>query len=252
MAIYTFGAGELFGVRTDVSNPTPIHFGVLQDVTIDFNATNKPLYGQYQFPVAVARGQGKIDGKAKFGQIYGRLFADLFWGTSLSAGQTTVALNEADSIPATPGPYTITVTHSVAWTEDLGVVFTSSGIALTRVASAPTTGEYSVAAGVYTFAAADQALAVTINYLYTIASTGQEFTQANPLIGVQPVFQTVLHTKYNGPNGLVYADVILKSCISTKLTMQTKLEDWMIPEFDFAAFADTSGNLFTTSFSEAS
>jgi hypothetical protein len=38
----------------------------------------------------------------------------------------------------------------------------------------------------------------------------------------------------------------------SKLTFGTKLEDFVMPEFDFACFADTAGNVMTWSFAEAS
>src|SRR5436305_496406 len=62
-----FGAGALWGNRTDVTGGGigPDQFGILQDVQIDFDWTTKELWGQFQFPVDIARGQGKISGKAK-------------------------------------------------------------------------------------------------------------------------------------------------------------------------------------------
>jgi hypothetical protein len=76
----SFGSGAVWGERTDVtgSGIGPRQFGVLQDIQIDFDWTDKPLYGQLQFPVAIARGQGKITGKAKFAQILGLLYSDIF------------------------------------------------------------------------------------------------------------------------------------------------------------------------------
>ena len=61
----SFGSGAVWGERTDVtgSGIGPRQFGVLQDIQIDFNWSDKELYGQLQFPVAIARGQGKITGK---------------------------------------------------------------------------------------------------------------------------------------------------------------------------------------------
>jgi hypothetical protein len=54
-----------------------------------------------------------------------------------------------------------------AWGSDLGVKFTGSGVPLTAVTGTPSTGQYSVSsAGVYTFAAADVGLPVTIAYGY--------------------------------------------------------------------------------------
>src|SRR5271165_3541528 len=78
----SFGSGAVWGERTDVtgSGIGPRQFGVLQDIQIDFDWTDKALYGQLQFPVAIARGQGKITGKAKFAQILGLLYSDIFLG----------------------------------------------------------------------------------------------------------------------------------------------------------------------------
>ena len=79
-----FGSGALWGERTDLtgSGIGPRQFGVLQDIQIDFDWTEKELYGQLQFPVAIARGQGKISGKAKFAQILGLLYSDIFFGVT--------------------------------------------------------------------------------------------------------------------------------------------------------------------------
>lgn len=52
------------------------------------------------------------------------------------------------------------------WASDAGVTYVATGAALTAVASAPATGQYSVAAGVYTFAAGDAGKAVVVNYGY--------------------------------------------------------------------------------------
>jgi hypothetical protein len=77
----SFGSGAIWGERTDVigSGIGPRQFGVLQDIQIEFDWSDKELYGQLQFPVAIARGQGKITGKAKFAQILGLLYSDIFF-----------------------------------------------------------------------------------------------------------------------------------------------------------------------------
>ena len=45
--------------------------------------------------------------------------------------------------------------------------YASTGVQLTPVGSGPTVGQYSVSAGVYTFAAADASAALLISFLYT-------------------------------------------------------------------------------------
>src|SRR5437660_9358562 len=89
----SFGSGAIWGERTDVigSGIGPRQFGVLQDIQIDFGWSDKELYGQLQFPVAIARGQSKITGKAKFTQILGLLYSDIFFGVTPATGQVAVS-----------------------------------------------------------------------------------------------------------------------------------------------------------------
>lgn len=106
MAVYSFGAGTLFGTRSDIANSTPVKFGAVQDVSIEFNFSVKELYGQFQFPLAVGRGTGKVQGKAKFAQINGLTFNSLFFGLSQSSGQLSTSLTEAQTVPAST-PFTV-------------------------------------------------------------------------------------------------------------------------------------------------
>lgn len=251
MAIYSFGSGTLWGVRTDVSNSTPIKFGTLNDVSVEFSATAKQLFGQYQFPVAVARGTSKISGKAKFAQIQGRAFADLFFGQTLQSGMIQTANNEASAVPET-APYTATVTNAATFVQDLGVVSATTGLPFVKVAAAPAAGQYSAADGVYGFNVADEGAALLISYTYSVAGAGQKIVVSNQLLGTQPVFQVALETNYNAPGGLKTAVLTLNACVSNKLSFATKQDDFSVPEMDFEAFADPAGNVFTWSFNEVS
>ncbi len=237
--VYKFGTGTLFGISTSAAGtPTPRQFGALQDVNIDFAFTNKELYGQQIFPLAVARGQAKVTGKAKYAQIQGGIYDDLFFGAGVTETQTQVltAINEGHPIPTTP--YQITVTNSTTWSVDRGVIATSGGQAFTKVAASPATGQYSVTAGVYTFAAADTGILVQISYDYT-SILGAEIVLANTLQGVAPTFQIKFATTYNGQQ-VTYQ---MNACIATKLSVPSKMADWNIEEVDFDCFADASGNI---------
>src|SRR5215813_1115892 len=143
-----FGAGALWGTRTDVtgSGIGPDQFGILQDVQIDFDWTTKELWGQFQFPVDIARGQGKITGKAKFARIFGAIYGDLFFGQVPTTGQLTVSENEAGSVPGTT-PYTVTVANANTYSDDLGVYYASgvnAGNRFTRVTTPSAAGQYSL------------------------------------------------------------------------------------------------------------
>jgi len=238
----SFGSGAIWGERTDVSGSGigPRQFGVLQDIQIDFDWTDKPLYGQLQFPVAVARGQGKITGKAKFAQILGLLYSDIFFGLTPATGQFGVAQLEAAAVPATT-PYTVTVANAANYNDDLGVVYAATGKRFNRVTTPAAAGQYTVnfATGVYTFSSADASAAVLISYTYGTTTSGSKLTITNQLMGTTPTFKATFYSTYGG-NGTALR---LNACMADKLSLPTKVDDWTIHELDFSAFADASGTI---------
>jgi hypothetical protein len=253
MAQYAFGSGILWGTpSTDaygntIATPSPVQFGVLQEITIDISFDVKQLYGQNQMPVAVGRGKGKMSGKAKLAQMNGATVNSLFFGQTMTSSIISDVYDTTGStIPATPFQVTVTPPSSGTWSRDLGVR-SSTGVPLTRVASAPATGQYSVAAGVYTFAAADTGLLVFINYQYTATSTSAKTSNVvNVPMGYAPSFRADLYMPFQGKS-MIWS---LPNCIASKLSLATKLDDFTVPEFDFEGFADASGNVLTWAFSE--
>src|SRR5262249_11463601 len=196
----SFGSGAVWGERTDVigSGIGPRQFGVLQDIQIDFDWSNKELYGQLQFPVAIARGQGKITGKAKFAQILGLLYSDIFFGATPATGQFAVSQLEAATVPAAT-PYTANVATAASYKDDLGVVYASSGKRFNRVTTPSAAGQYSVnfATGVYTFSSADASAAILVSYTYNIVTSGNKLTMTNQSMGLTPTFKATFYTNYN-------------------------------------------------------
>lgn len=245
--MYSFGSGVLIGTRTDIANATPVNFGLVQEVTIDQSASIKEIHGQFQYPLAGARGTIKTTGKAKVARISGLAFANLYYGITPSAGQLATAFAEAGSVPAST-PYTVTVANAASLVDDEGVVYAATGLPLTKVASSPSTGQYSVLAGVYTYNAADAGKAVLTTYTYTVASSGQKINVTNPLIGTTPSFQALFYTTFQGQA----VTLKLNNCTASKLSFGTKLEDFVMPEFDFSCFADAAGNVMSWSFAEVS
>jgi len=250
-----FGAGALWGNRTDVtgSGIGPDQFGILQDVQIDWDWTTRELWGQFQFPVDIARGQGKITGKAKFARIFGAIYGDLFFGQTPATGQLTIAENEAATVPATT-PYTVTVANAANYVDDLGVFYAagaSAGNRFTRVTTASAAGQYSVnlATGIYTFAAADAGASLLISYLYN-SNAGRKLVLTNQLMGYTPTFKATFYTTkttQGTPAGLA---LVLNACTATKLSLPTKTDDYEIQQFDFSAFADPTGAIGTLSVNE--
>jgi hypothetical protein len=257
-----FGAGSLWGTPlTDATGaaiavPTPVQFGLSQEISVDLSFDAKLLYGQNQFPVAVGRGKGKVSGKVKNAQVNGAMWNSIFFGQTLSSGITGVVQDSIGiAIPTTP--YTITagatadtshilIPSSGTWSADLGVR-DSNGIEMTRVLSAPSAGQYTVAAGVYLFAAADTGKTVFINYEYTASSTAaKKSTVVNMPMGYAPTFRADILMPYNGKS-LVFT---FYSCLASKLSVATKLDDFVVPEIDFDCFANAAGQVFTWAVSE--
>lgn len=245
---YLFGAGDFFAVPlldaygNSVSNPTPIKLGAMQEMSLEFSGDQKELYGQNQFALAVARGKVKVSGKVKGAQIHGAALNTLFFGAGMASGTLSAVYSDTAGAAIPSSPYTITPTvpSSGTWAEDLGVI-DSNGVPMTRVASAPATGQYSVAAGVYTFAAADTGKNVFINYRYTATSTGaKKISVQNLPMGYAPTFKAYMQTSFQGKKALV----VLYSATAAKLGMfSTKQDDFSVPEIDFSGQSDASNNV---------
>ena len=249
MATTFFGSGTLQAFRTDITNATPLNFGILQDVSVDFSGDMKELYGQNAIAAVIARGKIKIGIKAKVGVLSGLLFNALFFGQTMATGQIATSYGEAASVPAST-PWQITVANAATFSADYGVSYAATGLPLTKVASAPTVGQYSVnsATGVYTFSTSDASAAMVFNYTYGITAVGEKFTMINPLMGAAPVFQLNLYGYNLGkPATLTFLQVVCP-----KLAMASKNDDFMIPELDFGAFANAANQVFTWSQAEAS
>lgn len=241
--MYQFSSGSLYGIN---SSGAPRKFGLLQDVSVDISFTKKSLYGQNQFPVTIARGQGKLTGKAKFANLNGAMLNDLFFGQTTLTQSVMPIFGESVIVPGTP--YQVTVAQGATFVDDLGVQDPTTGLYLTRVASAPATGQYSVnaASGQYTFAAADTGKNFLIDYTYKVTTSGLSMNINQLLSGTTPNFGMLLVTKYNAKP--LYLN--LSTCMSDKLSLATKMDDFMVPEFDFEAQATVGGFVGTFALGE--
>lgn len=234
-----FGSGLMFATPTSgnlATNPTAQEVGVIQDIKLTLGAEIKSLYGQFQWPVDTAVAKRSIKGSISFAQLTNSFLSQMFFSDNVAPGVISTAYREAHSIPATP--FTVTVANSTKWVRDEGVLNATTGTAFTQVASAPAAGQYSVAAGVYTFAAADTGTAVTISYDYTVAATGTTLTVGNHVMGWGPVVQLVIPFQYQGGN----SSIVLPNTRLGKIDITTKLDDYTKLTADFESFAGAGNN----------
>jgi hypothetical protein len=237
-----FGSGILFVTRKDIANAPPFQLAALQDITISFTGELKDLFSQGQFPIAVARGKTKIEGKGKYALVSTPIYNSLFFGQTVTAGQTLTSFAEPHVAAAS-----VVVTNGATFLEDLGVFEPATGIRFQPVTVAPTvTGTYqvTVGTGTYAFLATDAGKNLQISYTYTTPTGGYTLLGSNPLMGVTPVFSAHFNQVFQG-NSL---DLTLYNCVSTTLTLPTGgVDNFLISDFAFGAFADAGGNTFKLS-----
>jgi hypothetical protein len=251
MAVDYFGAGVLFATPlfdangSTISNPSPIQFGIVQDVTIDDSADMKELYGANQYPVDIGRGKAKLTIKCKQAEFNAALFNTLYYGQTLTAGYDAVfADTGGTTIPTGVGATSIHITPTApfggtsTYVADLGVQ-DGNGVPYTRVASGPTSGQYSLAGSTYTFSDVDVGKVVFISYQYSNSAnpaTGKVLSVNNIPMGSVPIFAAQFYVSRKGHT--LWRKFM--NCVATKLTMDFKNDDFVIPDFEIGAFADSN------------
>lgn len=112
----------------------------LQDNSVDFSFDVKELYGQGQFCVDVARGKGKVTGKAKVARLNGTLINNILFGQVTTTGTiNAVARSMNATVLPAGGKVTVSVPNSGKFVANLGVTNVKA-LPLVRVSGNPTVG----------------------------------------------------------------------------------------------------------------
>jgi hypothetical protein len=120
------------------------------------------------------------------------------WASDMGVTYAYALISDEPRTVPVSAPYQLTALQPLgAWAQDRGVIYASSGRPLVAVAGTPTTGQYNVSAGVYTFSAGDANAAVVISYGYAPSAGG-----AGPALGA--VNGTPAQGQYSVSDG-VYA-----------------------------------------------
>jgi len=232
---------DAFG--NQITNPSPILIAQMQDVGLDFSAEVKQLYGSNAFAIAIGRGKQKMTVKIKNAQVHGALWNALFFGQNANLVSGIYA-NYYDQtgiiVPSGGGPVVPVTTYAsalptgAAFGYNLGVR-DSANLPLTRVATSPATRQYTVASGSYQFATADVGVEYYFDFNYTASATAlqKKMQIQNLLMGQAPLFQFDMIIPYLGN----LFSLTLYNCMSSKMSIQTKLDDFSVPDFEFDAFA---------------
>lgn len=219
--------------RVFTSGGVPRLVAELAEVSIDFATEVKALESVKRIAVGhVVTGQ-KITGKAKQLAVQPWVEAQKI-GATHATGRLVTVDDEAGSVPGS-STYTISVTHSANWTRDLGVTLTADGTALTPVTGTPSAGEYSVAAGVYTFNVAQASAAVKISYVWSDSTTGEKVTLSNANQGEATAYILIGDTTLESKT----LHLELLSVVFTKGGLAMSKDNQTSPEVEFVVQAPT-------------
>lgn len=129
------------------------------------SAGSTTLSGTQQVPMTIGLGSQQYTVNTTTGQ-YTFHASDAGKAVQITYSYNLLAINntETATIPAS-GPFQILVQDSADFLQNTSVLFYPAETPLTLVGSSPATGQYTVSAGLYTFASADANKQVQINYI---------------------------------------------------------------------------------------
>lgn len=241
----TFGAGTVIGKRTDVTGTQVMFFGATESWSVDFSQEIVTLLGQNKVAVDAAPAELKVTGKIKFGRIQASMIGHGLLGVTPSSGSGFFIQGPENksNIAAT----TFVVTGGASYTNDLGIMYHGTGIALTPTTATPAAGFYIAGVsgtGTYTIAAADQSVAGGLDVFYLQTSnTDIQIDLNTQLMGTGPVVELDMYAPYavagvNKRFGLrVYAARF------SKMPFDLGNKKYLVPEVDYTAFANAGGQI---------
>ena len=244
MADIIFHSGEIKVISRASAIATPRDLLTIQETSFDFKGDIKNLMGEGQFAVDSAVGSIEISMKCKNGQLNPTTFADIYFGKSIA--QNGEMYVKAESITVAAG--TATLAGGALSAQDLGVYNSVTGLQYTRVASAPTAGQYIWGAnGVLTFNVSENAQVLLASYIKTDNTTMQSFTANNELAGTTVTLEAFFHKKMRDGRqfNMHFYNVIIPS-----LNFAYKINDYTMPEFTMQAFADPVKGVYRTSWTK--
>jgi hypothetical protein len=223
------------------ANPTPIPAALIQGATAEAKQSKVPLRGPYKYPVDFGDGDGDLTIKIQQADWRASTLTMLSGGT-ITTGSKIISPGESFTVPTTP--FQVTVAQSATFSENASVWDVTAQKWLDVVPSAPATGQYSFAAGVYTFAAADVAHVVVIYYVYTSASVGKTTTVLNQLQGPSTYFLVRIYNSFLvagvvKPAGWEFPQVHFPS-----LSMALKVGNWTDINLEGVCSADVGQTLY--------
>lgn len=226
-----FHSGQLVAIPK-TANPTPKQIMTIQETSFDFKGDLKKLMGEGQFAVDAAIGTIEIGAKCKNGELDLATINDLFFGKTIVANGEELIRGETITVAAGAA----TLSAGALTLQDLGIFNSVTGKQYTRVATAPTAGQYVWGAnGALNFNVSENAQVLLANYVRNNITTMQSMVLTNDVAGSTVTLQAMFSKKFRDGRQL---NLRFYNVIVPGINFGFKLNDYTMPEFNMEVFAD--------------
>jgi hypothetical protein len=225
-----FGGGRIYA--TDANGATK-EIGEVKDVSVEFVQSVKELTAGKQYTLAAAIEKREVSGKIGVVTINNDQAAAFIGGT-VTAG------SKADVTETISSGTTFTPANSANFDADLGVT-DAAGKPFTKVASAPTVGQYAVNAttGIVTLSAG-QTFPLLYTYRYKRPATGSTLTSNNASQVAVTTHVLRLGADYSG----AFETFSIFAAYFPKYALGFKAGEFKDIGLDFKGIADSTGKVF--------
>jgi hypothetical protein len=195
------GVGAITLVPTG-ANPTGIDVALVSSLKIDVAEEDVDLDGEDLDVVDSFPASRTITFEAEVSEWSAKLLGGVTAGTTITTANKLGSVQQG-TIPGSP--YQLTLTPpSGSFGQVLAVIDLTAGKALTRVASAPATGQFSISGAVVTFAAADTTHNVFMRFQYTTTSGAQAQVVATGAGAAPAKYAVHCYNNFGGKSSGIY------------------------------------------------
>ena len=249
-----FGTGRLLAVPNGGSVQQP--YADLYDIEVDFKTDLKPIFGEGQYPIAVADGHREIDITAKSWSLDLESLATDFNIAAPASGTDSYIFDEKVTIVA--HTYTLANapdTSSGASTVQLTMYVTNGGITFPVLYEQVASGHevagvsFSLSGSTITLATGDTATSGKVSYLYA-NTNGTMVVIVNNYQNSSPIYTLDLFKRDRSPIdnsvGVLWLHLQAVRFGGTKFPI--KENEWASWDRTFKAYADPTGTVGTLTF----
>jgi hypothetical protein len=234
------GAGWLSIVPGD-TYPDPVVLAEIDGVDIDVAEETEDLEDAFGEVIDSISKSRRISGTVSLRDFTNSLLAIVTRGATVTANRP-IGYTHSAAIPTTPFEITVPLTTPTrTFTGDLGVINLTTGVAMTRAATATGTGVYAVnvGTGVYTFHTDDSGDTVMIYYKATPSTA--DGTTATVAVATGAASKYAINL-FND-TGTKKTGFLIPAAIIPGISLKMAKGAWLSSTLKFTATKDGSNNL---------